>query len=196
MTKPIVLAEIATPYLCGRKWAQSQTNPKEGTRAITRIRDDLYFVETQRHNVFVGFDQRMIGAEIPPKEMLERLKCADIVISGSAYAAEANVRDVSWSGLIVGRYSKFYGGPSEYTRRLPAQSGYAFDIPHDYAAVIEMLTYDDVLEAILARDVKQIRTAVDELNKTLYQPVHCTEHLATAVQIPKEDRASGLQRWR
>jgi hypothetical protein len=105
----------------------------------------------------------------------------DLVISGNTEATEEEVRGFMGSGLVVGRYSIFCGGPSGYTGRRPEESGYALDIPKDVFTVRELLTNGDFLEGLVLRDGEMIRSAISDLNGSLREPILVTPYLDIAL---------------
>jgi hypothetical protein len=112
-----------------------------------------------------------------------------MAIAGSTESAEDNIRGLRGTGLIVARYSIFYGGPSGYTGRTPEQGGYALDIPKKVETAKALITDDAVIDALVAREADKIREAIGELNKRLNVPVLVTPYLeeALAGKVPHED---------
>ncbi|MBW3016538.1 hypothetical protein KY309_02920 [Candidatus Woesearchaeota archaeon] len=106
----------------------------------------------------------------------------DLVVIGSAGNSEHIVERMKPSGIIVARYSIFYGGPSDYTGNSPEEGGYSLDLPKSVALVKAMLTHNGVLESILERDEGRIRSALDDLNSKVSQPVLVTPFLAEALR--------------
>ncbi len=111
----------------------------------------------------------------------------DLVLSihGSTENGEEDVRGLRGSGLIMARFSIFYGGPSQYTGNYPEESGYALDFPKDIGAVKALLTNDQMLDALVLREETKIRDAVENLNSTLNQPVLITDYLTKALRNEK-----------
>ena len=107
-------------------------------------------------------------------------------ISGSTADMESQIKSYKGSGVIVARYSIFYGKSSGYTGRSPAESGYSLDIPKDPEVVRMMLIDDDFLEAISDRDEKRIKEALENLNKRLHEPILATGYLAEALKSGKK----------
>lgn len=112
----------------------------------------------------------------------------DLAIAGCTEEAESAVQRLIPSGVLFARYSMFYGGPSEYTRKQPEESGYSFDIPKQPKVVLAFLNCDDFLDGIAERNEEQIRAGVSGLNEKLSQPVIVTPHLARALQIRRRIR--------
>jgi hypothetical protein len=108
-----------------------------------------------------------------------------LAIAGSTEGIEEHVRGFMGAGLIVARYSVFYGGPSKYTGNYPEESGYSLDIPKKVSTAKALITDDCVLEAILARDEKAVVEAISELNKKLEQPILVTSYLPKALSEVK-----------
>ncbi|MBW2964570.1 hypothetical protein KY363_03860 [Candidatus Woesearchaeota archaeon] len=104
-------------------------------------------------------------------------------IHGSTEPAEETVAELKGSGLIIARYSIFYGGPSKYTGNYPEDTGYALDLPKNVSTVKAFLTDDEVLDALVLREEARIRQAIDGLNKTLQQPVLITPFLEEALRV-------------
>ncbi|MAF50813.1 MAG: hypothetical protein CMH64_01855 [Nanoarchaeota archaeon] len=106
---------------------------------------------------------------------------SDLVISGNTESAEETVRDLKDSGLIIARFSIFYGEPSGYTDNSPEASGYSLDIPKDVSTVRAMLTDDNLLNALTSENESRIRMALNDLNTNLDQPVLATPFLSEAL---------------
>lgn len=104
------------------------------------------------------------------------------IISGSAEQVEERIIGAKNSGILIARYSIFYGKNSNYTGRTAGESGYAFDMPKDVATARKLLTTDSVLEAIAARDEKAICESLDVMNRDLKYPVLVTPFLHEALQ--------------
>ncbi len=105
----------------------------------------------------------------------------DFIIAGCTLSREETVESLKGSGLLIARYSIFYGGASDYSSNYPNESGYAFDIPKKPDVVKSLLKHDDFLEAIVAREESKIRSAVDKFNETIERPVLITDYLAEAL---------------
>lgn len=113
---------------------------------------------------------------------------ADLAISGTAGHMEgfADFMKKTHSGVIVARYSIFYGGPSEYSGRTPEEGGFALDIPKTVAAVRALLTDDKTLDAIAERDEARLRSALGRLNEKLEQPIIATPYLTEVLNIRRQ----------
>lgn len=114
---------------------------------------------------------------------LEKSPEADLMIAGCTTGFERDVSSLKNSGLLVGRYSIFYGHPSNYTGRTPESAGYAFDIPKHVEAVKSLITDDATLEALALRNENKIRRAIGKLNERFPQPVLITTFLSEALAI-------------
>ena len=106
-------------------------------------------------------------------------------VHGSTEWAEDDVRGLRGSGLIMARYSIFYGKPSGYTGNFPEESGYAIDLPKNMDTVKAFLTNDLMLDALVAREESKIKSAVETLNSGLEMPVLITPYLAKALRSEK-----------
>lgn len=113
----------------------------------------------------------------------EKLLDSDLIIYGSVEIAEAQVNCLKRSGLtkdlglIIGRYSTFYGGPNRYSGNSPEESGYSLDIPKNVSTVKEILTNDDLLSSLKKKDYDSIERSINELNKSLQLPILITPYL-------------------
>lgn len=101
-------------------------------------------------------------------------------IAGSTVPSEIVVGGLRGSGVPIARYSIFYGLPSEYTGRTPAEGGYAMDIPKDVDSVIALLTHEETVRAIQERDAQRIRRALKSLD--LQPPLLPTSFLEEALR--------------
>lgn len=101
----------------------------------------------------------------------------DITVIGCTSSVEKDVQDLKGSGLLIARYSIFYGEPSGYTGNTPEESGYALDIPKDVTTVKALLTDDASLEAIASKNYPRIIDALSTLNKRLHEPILTTPYL-------------------
>ncbi|MBU2523096.1 MAG: hypothetical protein KKE23_02280 [Nanoarchaeota archaeon] len=110
---------------------------------------------------------------------------ADLDISGCNEPSEHNVQELKGSGLLVARYSIFYGGNSKYTGSSPQDSGYSLDIPKNPKTVKALLQNDSFLEAIMSRDGSMILRSLGKLNKKLEQPILVTPYLEEALEVEK-----------
>jgi hypothetical protein len=113
------------------------------------------------------------------------LQCSDLVIAGSTEPGEDEVLSYKGSGLLVARFSIFYGSPSRYSLRTPEEGGYSLDIPKSVSKVKAMLSNDQVLEALASRQEARIRNAISDLNKASNNgsPILITPYLSQALKI-------------
>ncbi|MDO8459703.1 MAG: hypothetical protein Q7S74_01205 [Nanoarchaeota archaeon] len=112
----------------------------------------------------------------------DRLREADFVIAGCTSDGEMEVRGLKGSGLIIARYSTFYGRESDYTGNRPEQSGYSLDIPKDTNIVRILLAHDPFLEGLVERDQRKIEGSIAELNEDLNQSILVTPYLVEALK--------------
>jgi len=105
-----------------------------------------------------------------------------LIIAGATEPQEELTESLKGSGLIVARYSVFYGGPSNYTGKYPDEAGYALDIPKNMDAVRALLSDEACIEALLLREESKISTSMNALNKKLAQPVIVTPYLTQALR--------------
>ncbi len=110
----------------------------------------------------------------------------DLIITGSTEPCEDEVRAMKGTGLIVARFSIFYGKPSGYSGVKPEDGGYSLDLPKAVGCAVALLKSDDVLEALVLREESKIRTAIDELNKGREPvPILITPYLAEALKVQR-----------
>lgn len=134
---------------------------------------------------FLDNSQFRVMLETPRDHRLLSPVLADLAIAGSTEEGEEQIKNCMGSGLIVARYSIFYGNPSGYTENTPEASGYSLDIPKRVSTVKTMLTDDRVLEAFLSRDEIEIRTALALMNEHLEQPILVTPFLSKALEVKR-----------
>lgn len=161
LEKRLIVA-VFTPYLYAEKYSYNPTN-FHGMKFVKTGNGRLVKLDTKDDFVSKGPDDVLLA------------------IHGSTEAAEEDVRGWRGTGLIVARYSIFYGGPSKYTGRTPEESGYAFDIPKKVEAARALITDDAVIDALIAREADRIRGAIEGLNRKLEQPVLVTPYLEKAL---------------
>ncbi len=150
--------------------------------------------EVAAQKMFYGYEEdNLQGTERMEADDLEvrintpygherRARRDDLLVVGNNPESEDLVREFKGTGLLVARYSTFYGAPSGYTGRTPEEIGYSFDVPKRVATAAAFLTDEPTLEGILHRDENEIRDAVGELNEDLHRPVLVTDYLAEALQ--------------
>jgi hypothetical protein len=142
----------------------------------------LKFLQTSKKNI-VTIKSAQYDGTWRCKTMFENVKDSDLIISGSTEAGEEEVRSFKGSGLVVARFSIFYGGNSDYTGSSPESAGYSLDLPKSVGCAVALLTNDNCLEAIASREEVKVRAAIAELNKGHEQaPVLITPYLAEALK--------------
>lgn len=97
---------------------------------------------------------------------------------------EKKVMRMGETGLIIARYSRSYGGKSD-AGYAPEQTGYSLDIPNKVPVVKAFITDDGVLDALVSREEKSIRSAVKHFNKGRSEPVLVTSFLREALRVRK-----------
>lgn len=105
-----------------------------------------------------------------------------LAIAGSTRGGEDEVRGLKGTGIIVARYSIFYGRPSEYTGSSPEEAGYSLDFPKNINTVRSMLRNGDVLEALRSRNKEGIEKALEIFNECYNAPIRTTPYLEIATQ--------------
>ncbi len=110
---------------------------------------------------------------------------ADLAIEGMTEGDERDITSFKGSGLIVVRYSTFYGGTSRYTGNSPEEAGYALDSPKKVGVIKALITNDRFLDALVKRELKKIQSALTAFNKTQPEPVLITPYLAEALKVQK-----------
>jgi len=131
----------------------------------------------------------IVMLETPEEHEIENPLFADFAIFGSTMQKEEMAMKAKGSGLIIARYSIFYGSKSNYSGNTPQEGGYSLDIPKKVASAKALIMHEPFLEAILERDEVKIMDSIEGLNQTLEQPVLVTPYLATALlSVPKEIR--------
>ena len=173
--KKMFNAAIMTPYLYENLSAEGY---------------DQEYIKTQIEHF--GYDSKNLNGTkfLETDKFLVRLNTKDdhnhdrpdLIVIGSAGHSEDTVESMKRSGIIVARYSIFYGGPSQYTGNAPEEGGFSLDLPKSVAVAKGLLTSDGVLEAILAREEGKIRSALDDLNSKVNPPVLITPFLSDALR--------------
>ena len=177
-----VIVGVFTPYLCA-------DIAKEGyDDEYVKVQKEKFSYEDDNLN-----DERLIvtprfKVKLDTHEEHESRGPGDVLLAihGSTREAEERIRGLRGTGLIVARYSIFYGGPSKYTGNYPEESGYSLDIPKKVSAAKALVTDDGVFEAILSREEKAIVQAIYNLNKKLEQPILVTPYLPKALADAKK----------
>lgn len=134
---------------------------------------------------FIDSDQHRVILETPDSHTSTGPDDVAMAIHGSTRPAEAAVAGLRGSGLIVARYSIFFGGPSGYSGNLPERTGYAIDIPKDISAVQALFSNGEFLDAILAREEGPIRSSLEKLSSGLERPVIATPYLSEVLRFTK-----------
>jgi hypothetical protein len=122
---------------------------------------------------YVGANRPLFNAE--------QMKGSDLVIAGSTVPAEREVMSLMDSGIVVGRYSIFYGGCSDYSGCRPEEAGYSLDIPKNTGVVRALLQSDSFFESLKGRDETGIRKSLEELSRGFSNPIIVTPFLSTAL---------------
>ena len=139
----------------------------------------IKFLNTPKKNIV-----RLITRENNPDIRINEVIDNDLAIVGSTEGPEEKVRSIMGSGLVVARYSIFYGGPSGYTSNSPESSGYSLDLPKVVGCAVQLMTNDNFLEALVSREEARIRNAIEELNKGKESaPIRVTPYLSEALKV-------------
>ena len=132
---------------------------------------------------------KTVFLETTEDHILSDPRLADLAVAGSTEGFEHVVTcHLKGSGLIVARYSTFYGGKSRYSGNSAAKGGYSLDIPKKVETVRTFLTDDRTLDALLERDEKRILTALGKLNKKLAEPILITDYLTQVLKDGRRNR--------
>ena len=134
---------------------------------------------------FIDSDRHRVILETPDSHTSRGPDDVAMAIHGSTRPAEEIVAGLRGSGLIVARYSIFFGGPSGYSGNLPESTGYAIDIPKDINAVQALFSDGEFLDAILAREEGPIRSSLEKLSSGLERPVIATPYLSEVLRHTK-----------
>jgi len=146
------------------------------------------FLKTPKNNIV------KLSTEENSKDMLiSDVVNHDLAIVGSAKSVEERVQMIRGSGLVVARYSIFYGKPSGYTGNSPESTGYSLDLPKVVGCATTLMTDDNFLEALVSREETRIRSAIAELNKGKESaPILITPYLSKALEV---ERSKGGRQW-
>jgi len=177
--KSIIRVDIQTDYLAGNygatlskkefqkqvKYARAERENLRDTSVLTTPNFEVRLVKSKEdcdREISAGFS-------MPPH----------LAIVGSTSEKEALTEKLTniMPGLIIARYSVFYGGPSKYTGTIPQYTGYSLDIPKQVETVRTLLTNEGFLNALLTRDIYQMREAISAINKGLEEPILETPRL-------------------
>jgi len=167
--KPVLVA-VLTPYLVEYKGDYS--------REAEQI-PNCFTTEKRK----VHFDFRWNGYDDKRRDI--DVDLADLVIAGCTYKGECEVQCMRGTGLIIARFSKFYGRPSEYTGKMPGESGYSLDMHKSADTVRVLLTDDKILDSLVSRNEIEIINALAKFNKERWEPVIPTHHLTEALKVKK-----------
>jgi len=154
----------------------------DGKKSTSLMDRDEFNKNIFKPDIYQTNDDNVV--HIMPHANLINLKWkkADMAITGSDSYRERDVRNFRGNGLVIGRYSMFYGKPSKYSGMRPGDSGYALDIPKEPHIVRSLLKFDPVLDAIVNKDSDGVRSALDELNKYIGIPILATPYLDEALE--------------
>src|SRR3989338_4305465 len=175
--KPIIRVDIHTSYLTDNYGATLSTEEFKKQVKYERLEQE----NLRDTSVFTTphFEVRVVKS----KEDCARENSTGLVphlaIVGSTREKEALTEKLTniMPGLIIARYSVFYGGPSKYTGTLPQYTGYSLEIPKRVETVRTLLTNEGFLKALLTRDIYQMREAISAINKVLEEPILETPRL-------------------
>jgi hypothetical protein len=192
LEKKLIVA-IFTPYLYEdmRKAGYSEQYIREQVEKYGQDHDNLQGVKTVKTQ-----SGRLVKLDTPDDHESKGPDDVLMVIHGSTESAERMILAHKGTGLIVARYSIFYGGPSGYTGRTPEQGGYALDIPKKVETAKALITDDAVIDALVAREADNIRGSIEGLNRKLEQPVLVTSYLEKALAreaLQEEDTPKGTE---
>jgi hypothetical protein len=109
----------------------------------------------------------------------------DLAIAGAVESTEDLVVTRKNSGLVVARYSVFYGEKSRYTGREASEAGYALDIPKDVPTVRALLSSESFLASLLSRDERKVTKSIENLNTKLERPIIVTPFLQEALNVSR-----------
>ncbi len=188
LEKKLIVA-IFTPYLYEdmRKAGYSEQYIREQVEKYGQDHDNLQGVKTVKTQ-----SGRLVKLDTPDDHESKGPDDVLMAIHGSTESAERMILAHKGTGLIVARYSIFYGGPSGYTGRTPEEGGYALDIPKKVETARALITDDAVIDALVAREAGKIRDAIDGMNKRLNVPVLVTPYLEKALArgVPQDEDAT------
>lgn len=115
----------------------------------------------------------------------QNVDLADLVIAGCYTKAEREVEHLKNSKSIVARYSRFFGKPSEYTGKLPEETGYALDLikgPNPIDVVTPLLQYDNFLDGLMEKDGNKIAESAEKISNV-------------GIQILAEKHKKEIKNW-
>jgi hypothetical protein len=171
------LEEFATPSELEIQRERYAYNPDNfsGARSLKTNSGREVFLQSPMYNGF-----RRSRADISAQSNL------DLIIHGSTVPSEEEVEELKPSGIVVARYSIFYGDVSEYSGRTPQEGGYSIDIPKDVEVVRNLLSDDSFLESIVCRNPQRVVDSIDQLNQRISTPVLITPFLKEALLVGRE----------
>ena len=145
-------------------------------------------IKTKKHIIKIHSPEYTVREGILGRHFNETAPEADFVIASSTENGEKEVERFKGSGLLIARYSIFYGKPSGYSHLNPECGGYAFDLPKAVPAAVTLITDSRTIDAILERDAGKIRNAIAKLNKGKENcPIIVTPYLEEALKyIPRK----------
>lgn len=117
-------------------------------------------------------------------QLVEMNPRSTLVIAGSTKDVEGEVAALRGTGLVVARYSVFYGGPSNYTGKTPQETGYSLDIPKIVPAVLSLVSSDEFFEGLKLADADKINSALKNISRgNESTPIRPTPYLTEALKF-------------
>ena len=184
-------AAILTPYLT--EGIDRFGSPKEALKQITQYGLELINFEGIRLlQTDKGNHVKIWSPEYDARGRLEvrasEIRGSDLVITGSTEPSEEEVENFKGSGLVVARFSIFYGKPNRYTGNLPEEAGYSLDLPKSVGCALALLTSENVLESLVLREEARVRNAIEKLNLGHEgAPVLITPYLNEVLKIRRSE---------
>jgi hypothetical protein len=182
MTRHDVYVALITPYL------RDNLSDRGESEEYIKMQIEKYGYNPNNFNGqrFLKTENKLVFFETPDNHIISDPRNADLLFIGCAGDSVGLVNSAKPFGTVVARYSIFYGGKNDYTGELPENEGYSIDMPKDVDTVRCMLSNDNVLEALIARNENQLRTALDKLNSSLDRPILATPYLSHALSVKRE----------
>jgi hypothetical protein len=144
----------------------------------------IKFLQTPKKNI-VKLSTRENSHDITTRNVINH----DLAIVSSTESVEERVSLMKGSGLVVARYSIFYGESSGYTGNLPKSSGYSLDLPKIVGCAVALMTDDNFLEALVSREEARIKNAIEELNRGKeLATILITPYLTEALKINRNSQ--------
>ncbi len=110
-----------------------------------------------------------------------------LAIEGSTLNGETETARLKETGVVVARYSTFYGGNSAYSRKSPEELGYSLDIPKTTESVLALLSHDAFIDALAERSIGKVRFALADLalraRRENMRPIKETPYLERTLAI-------------